>query len=355
MRLPLTIEGITAQWLSEALALSWPGVEVREARVVDVLLGTSTKIRVELRYNAVGELAGLPRRMIVKGGFEAHSASMGFMYAKETRTYREVLPRVAMNTPRCFFAQSDEDPASYQSIILMEDLNLAGVRFCNALQPQCPDQVKRRLQAMARYHAQWWDHSDFQAGAPMAWVEPRMTGDTLMYADRYLQPEVWRGYIESPRGAAVSTRLHDLEWMRHAFGELARLHQAHPPTLSHGDTHLGNLYEDPLGTPGFLDMQINRAPWFADVTYHLICALDIVDRREWEQPLLAHYLKCLTEEGVTAPGFEEALECYRREIAWGLFVFLINETRFQSESVNTAYAARFGDAALTHGTLALLR
>lgn len=82
MRLPLTIEGITAQWLGEALSLSWSGVEVRESRVVDVLLGTSTKIRVELRYNAVGELAGLPRHMIVKGGFEARSAPMGFRYAE---------------------------------------------------------------------------------------------------------------------------------------------------------------------------------------------------------------------------------------------------------------------------------
>ncbi|WP_250961708.1 hypothetical protein [Pseudomonas sp. CG7] len=71
--------------------------------------------------------------------------------------------------------------------------------------------------------------------------------------------------------------------------------------------------------------------------------------------MLRYYLASLTEEGVTAPSFEEALDCYRREIAWGLFVFLINETRFQTESVNTAYAARFGDAALTHGTLEMMR
>ncbi|MHC8320470.1 hypothetical protein ACYZT4_07190 [Pseudomonas sp. GB2N2] len=42
----------------------------------------------------------------------------------------------------------------------------------------------------------------------------------------------------------------------------------------------GVLYEVPLGTPYFLEMQINRAPWFADVTYPLTCALDIVNRRE---------------------------------------------------------------------------
>lgn len=355
MHLPVQVDEISASWLSEALTPICPGVEVQSAHVVDVMLGTSTKIRMALTYNPAGNAAALPPRLIVKGGFEEHSPSMAFMYAREARTYRDVLPHVAMNTPRCYFAESDEDPASHQSIVLMEDLDLAGVRFCNALRPQRFDQVKRRLEAMARYHAQWWNHPGFQSGETMAWIEPRMTGSTLIYAERYLQPDVWRSYIESPRGAAVSTRLHDLEWMRGAFVKLAELHQAHPPTLCHGDTHLGNLYEDPLGNPGFLDMQVNRAPWFADVTYHLICALDIADRREWEGQLLQHYLRCLVQEGIAAPSFDEALDCYRREIAWGLFVFLINETRFQTESVNTAYAARFGDAALTHDTLALLR
>ena len=48
-----------------------------------------------------------------------------------------------------------------------------------------------------------------------------------------------------------------------------------------------------------------------------------------------------------------AWEAHRREIAYGLFIFLINETQFQTEAVNTAYCARFGAAALDHDTVAL--
>lgn len=46
---------------------------------------------------------------------------------------------------------------------------------------------------------------------------------------------------------------------------------------------------------------------------------------------------------------------HRREIAYGLFIFFVNETRFQTEAVNTAYTARFGAAALDHDTVALTR
>ena len=52
---------------------------------------------------------------------------------------------------------------------------------------------------------------------------------------------------------------------------------------------------------------------------------------------------------------EEAWEGYRRETAYGYFIFVINESRFQSEAVNTAEAARFGAAALDHDTVRLLR
>lgn len=352
MRLPLNIEEITPQWIEAALALRYPGVGVKRCEIADVMLGTSTKVRVRLTYNSVGQAFELPETLIVKGGFEEHSPSMKFMYAKEARTYAEILPLWDIRAPRCYFARSDEQ--SYQSIILMEDLNACGVTFCHALRPHSYEQVRNRLQAMAHYHAQMWKHPEFAEGGALAWIEPRMTGDTLMYADRYLQPDVWQHYISSPRGAAISRRLHDLDWMRAAFSKLAELHGRYPHTLCHGDTHLGNLYEEPDGTPGFFDMQVNRAPWFADVTYHLICALDMMDRRDWERSLLQHYLDCLAAAGAPAIDFDEAWDCYRREIAWGLFVFIINETRFQTEAVNTAYSARFADAALCHDTLSLL-
>jgi Ecdysteroid kinase-like family len=351
-RLPVMIEEISREWLSAALADRFAGTAVAACTVLDVIPGTSTKIRVGLKYNAAGQRHGLPPTLIVKGGFEAHSAVMQPMYLNEMRFYRDVQPRIDIHSPRCFFAATDP---GHQSIIILEDLRARGVTFCHPLQPQSCDQVARRLEAMARYHAQSWNSAEFRAGGAFDWIGGRHEGWSTVYQDRYLEPAVWQHYVESPRGAAVSCILHDRNWMAAALRYLGEYHRQWPVCLLHGDSHLGNLYVEPDGTPGFFDAQVARGPWQLEVTYHLVGALDIRDRRRYERELLAHYLESLRRHGIDAPAFEPAWEAHRREIAYGLFIFFVNETRFQTEAVNTAYTARFGAAALDHDTVAVTR
>ncbi|HSV47046.1 MAG TPA: hypothetical protein VLJ58_14760, partial [Ramlibacter sp.] len=118
--------------MTGALESNYPGTVVERAQVVDVITGTSTKIRVALQCNDAGRAHGLPPTLIVKGGFEPHSVHLGFMYAAEMRFYRDLLPRLPMNAPRCWFAASD--PGSHQSIVVMEDLVPRGVTFCRVQQ-----------------------------------------------------------------------------------------------------------------------------------------------------------------------------------------------------------------------------
>jgi hypothetical protein len=350
MNLPTRPEQITREWLEAALRERQPRITVRQFEIVEVIPGTSTKVAVRAVCDGVEGEAHLPERLIVKGGFEAHSVALGPMYLNEMRFYRDVQPRVAINSPACFY--TGHDPSSHQSIVVMEDLRSRGVRFCDPLEPQHPDTVARRLEAMAGYHAQTWDSPDLRPGGPLDWVGGRHEGWSVTYQERYLAPEVWSHYIGSPRGTAISRTLHDRNGMRRALAGLGRLHQASPACLCHGDTHLGNLYTDADGTPGFFDAQVARAPALFEVTYHVVGALDVVDRRRSERELLRHYLDALASHGVEAPGFDAAWEAYTREIAYGLFIFLINETRFQTEAVNTAYTSRFGAAALDLETFA---
>jgi hypothetical protein len=353
MRLPVMPEQVTATWLTAALRFRYPGVTVAQSCVEDVILGTSTKIRVRCDYGAAGRDAGLPERLIVKGGFEAHSSSMREMYANEIRFYRDVQPLVRIQSPRCYYAGSDPD--GYQSIVIMEDLKAKDVEFLHALRPQSYLQVARRLSDMARYHAQTWNSPQFLPGGRFDWIGSRFSGWSIEYQNRYFVPEVWQHYVSSPRGAAVSVRLHDRHRMKQALARLGELEASEPVCLIHGDTHLGNLYIESDGTPGFFDAQVARAPWHLEVSYHIACALDVPDRRDWEQALLAHYLESLQAHDIAVPDFDSAWLSYRRSLAYGYFIFLINETRFQTEAINTAYAARFGAAMLDHGTLELLK
>lgn len=352
MPLPLIPEQVDAAWLTVALAERFPAIVVERAEIRDIILGTSTKIRVVLDYNDAGRSAGLPQSLIVKGGFEAHSPAMQPMYFNEMRFYRDVQPHLEMRSPRCYYAATD--PASHQSIVIMEDLVARNVTFCDPLRPQTRDQVARRLAAMARFHAQTWASPEFKSGGRFDWLLGRHEGWSVVYQDRYLAAEVWQHYMSLPRGCAVARSLQDRGWMRRALHDLGRDHVAVPHCLCHGDTHLGNLYEESDGTPGFFDMQVSRGPWQLEVTYHLVAAMDIVDRRRHDRELLRGYLAELRGHGISAPDFETAWEAHRREVVYGLFIFLINETRFQTESINTAYTARFGAAALDYGTRELL-
>lgn len=352
MKLPLTAEEITTDWLNAALRFRYPDVVVSTSKVEDIILGTSTKIRVSLQY-AKGRDCGLPPTMIVKGGFEAHSPKMKEMYINEIRSYRDVVPLITMNTPFCYYAGSDPD--SHQSVVIMEDLRAKGVNFLHPQKPQSFAQVARRLTAMARYHAETWNSPRFKPGGEWDYMQGRHEGWSVVYAERYLVPEVWQHYVDSPRGAASSKTLHDRDWMAGALKKLGELHKNYPIVLVHGDTHLGNLYEEQDGTPGFFDMQHSKGPWFMEVTYHLVGALDMADRPKYESALLMHYLEQLKANGVTqVPAYEEAFECYRREIAYGFFIFIINEIKFQTEAINTAYTARFSAAAVQHDTVRLL-
>ena len=353
MQLPLKPEQVTSAWLTEALRLRYPGAAVTNSRVVDVVNGTSTKIRLRCEYNQAGRDSELPETVIVKGGFESHSPEMKEMYANEARFYRDVQPFVPIHSPRCYFAGID--PRSYQSIVIMEDLQASGVEFLHAQRPQRYPEVARRLADMARYHAQTWNSTQLKPGGRFEWISSRFSGWSLEYQDRYFAPDVWQHYITSPRGAAVSQRLHDRTEIHRALHRLGEIEATEPICLIHGDTHLGNLYIEKDGTPGFFDAQVARAPWHLEVSYHIACALDIPDRKVLEKALLLHYLEALQANGVEAPSFKSAWLSYRRSLAYGYFIFLINETRFQTESVNTACAARFGAAMLDHGTLDLLR
>jgi len=124
--------------------------------------------------------------------------------------------------------------------------------------------------------------------------------------------------------------------------------------LLHGDEHLGNLYIEPDGRPGFLDWQVKRAPWSQGVSYFMVGGLDSGDRRNWERGLLAHYLDRLAANGVKAPSFEHAWLSYRRDILYGFLVWVVNDSQYQSEIVNVANTVRFGTAMLEHDTLGLL-
>lgn len=348
--LPITLEEITPEWMTAALRTRAPGVGVTGCRIVDMVRGTTTKIRLDLDLDDKATAAGIPSRMILKGGFEPHSREVGMnqMFKREVRAYREVFRAIPLPVPACYFA--DHDGERQQGIILMEDLVERGVTFCHATRPQSHEQVANRLSVLARFHAGSWGSAELKPGGK--WGDMVDFFDTMReFFEYYVTPEVWRHFVESPRGAATSTRFHDRDWLFASWDKLTRYCQRLPHCVLHGDIHLGNLYIYPDGTPGFFDSIAARGPGMLEVSYHVSCSLDSADRRASEGALVQHYLDELARNGVAVPSFAEAMHQYAIMMLYGYFIWMVTEADRQYEPVNTANSARVSMAMLDHDFL----
>lgn len=347
--LPLEINQIDHDWLIRALRTRAPGVGLRDFNITRIDNGTCTKIYMTLEMDEAGKRAGICEKVILKGGFEPHSRAMAQMHLAEIRGYRDVHPALGLPIPACFFADFDEDRA--QGIVIMEDLTARDVMLCHPLQPHTPTQVSRRLAELARFHAKTWDDPELRPGGKWHVLSEILDSD---YLQQVTEASTWQRFLDLPRGRASSIRFHDSIWMAEAIRRMDTLSARLPQCVVHGDTHLGNLYIEADGAPGFFDSLPHRWTPLGEVSYHLGCALDQVDRRNHERELVRFYLDELQKHGITPPSLDEAMHCYAAFLAFGFCIFLTNDAVWQPEAINTAYTARFSAAMIDNDTIGAL-
>jgi hypothetical protein len=342
--LPLGLDEITPEWLTEALRAAHPGVEVTSAHIDRVIHGTASKALLRLTYNGAGLEAGLPQTLCAKGGFrEALRRRVWGGLMLETRFYRIVAPQLKINIPRCYFAGIDED--TRQAVVLLEDLSARGVQFTGADPPLTPDAVAGMLALQANLHAQWWGRADLDRFD--GWQEPMRK-----YMRWQLRPTRWTECLGMRQGADVPAPLRDRDVVETALERLWAADDGQPRTLVHGDPHPGNMYFETDGAPGLLDWQCAMpGSWAHDVTYSIICSLDVDDRRDNERALLAHYLDCLADAGVDPPTSHEAWLQYRRHVLHGFAMTTPSALDQASEDTTATMARRCQLAAEDHDIL----
>jgi aminoglycoside phosphotransferase (APT) family kinase protein len=127
-----------------------------------------------------------------------------------------------------------------------------------------------------------------------------------------MSQETWHRSMQLPRGRFVTGRLRDFDVMRGSVLNILRSDSGHALCMVHGDSHIGNTYRLGGGEWGLLDWQSSfYGVWAHDVTYLLITALTIEDRRQNERELLSYYLSRMQEHGI-AIGWDAAWRDYRR-------------------------------------------
>lgn len=176
-----------------------------------------------------------------------------------------------------------------------------------------------------------------------------------VYFPTFFDQAQWESFVALPRGRVLPRCFQDMARSRAAWEVMWKLLGQSAMVVIHGDEHLGNLYVGGQGRPGVIDWVARPEHWPVGLSYFLLCALDIADRRMWKRPFLAHYLTRLAAYGVGGvPSMEEAWFLYRCATLFPTMTWLNNSAVWQPEAINTANMARSVAAVLDHDALALL-
>lgn len=355
---PLRYDDVTPEWLTRALRPTWPDIAITSVSRGPVFGFKKNKFRVDVTYTESNREQNLPNTFIVKGNFPGEndpSTGSAWAMANELRSIRDIVPMVdAPSMPEWHHIIVDENASS----IVMEDLAAKKATFFDAFSTLDIGQAMAFMDAFARMHASSWNSPAFKEGGEMgpgtfAAENRRLVNEA--YFPGFFIPEKWEGYTQLPRGRALPNKFQDMAIAKDTWDRMWGLLDQSAMVVIHGDEHLGNLYVTEDGTPGVLDWVARPERWPIGISYFMLCSLDILDRRRWEQALLSHYLGRLKSYGASdVPTFEEAWFFYRASTFYPVVTWLNNSAVWQPESINTANAVRAAAAAIDHDVLGLL-
>jgi thiamine kinase-like enzyme len=312
--LPISYEEITPAWLTAVLtpAFNVPGAEVVAHRLGDVDEGTSSRRRIHLTWNDVGQEAGLPPSVFCKATMSLESRyilGMNGGIAGEATFYNVVRPKLPIRAPEAFFSRYD--PATFNSIIVMRDMG-GEVTFGRHDMTLSREQAQSQLRLLAALHGRYWDSPELETELAVWNNWEKYFAITVDEAG--FGPACERG-VQMAEDVIPSRLFARAKEIWPATLRCTDASTQVPRTLIHSDVHLKNWFIDADGELGLNDWQCSsKGTWGRDVAYAMSTALSVDDRRNWERDLLAYYLEQLRSAGVAAPDFDEAWRVYRQQL-----------------------------------------
>jgi hypothetical protein len=325
-------ELLTPEWLTAALSIRFPGVNVRHVTRGPVVERVSTNARFKIE----GDLPpGLPAALCVKGYFSEVGKSASQAGIPEACFYRDYAHATGVRTLNSVWA--DVDGSTNHGVVITEDAVEQGAVFCDALDRCTVDRTADLLGQLALLHAYAWEDPQ---KASADWLASRML---RMLGGRGLK-EI-SGNFDGPNGEGVPDQTRNAQALVDAYRTLA----SRPPgpgwAIVHGDAHVGNTFIDGDGRACLLDWQVTQwGKWGIDVGYNIASSLEPDVRADNERELLQHYLDALTAAGVeTVPSFDVAWDEYRMGLVHGFFLWGI--TLYVRPEVIAQLLRRLGTAA----------
>lgn len=334
VKVPARLSQLDPALMTTALARRCPGALVDEVAFSPVGRGTNTGTRVLLGYSRG---SGPPSVFVKTGGRLLHRFALVALgaFATESRWAASGID-LPLEHPRPYAGAVDWSRLA--SLVVLDDLALAGGEPNDARQPLAVPRVAAGLDGLARLHAAYWERPLPQELSFLRpWRLRRSWAPVSLMSLR-------AGMRRLGSGTAELSAVCPPPLLERQFRASARLATAGPQTVLHGDPHPGNTYSLPAERTGFCDWQLLRTgSWSHDVGYFLVSALAVEERRRSERELLAGYLEALGRCGVEPPEPEQAWERYRASPAFGLatWVHTLAFATLQPRAVCEETIARF--------------
>jgi hypothetical protein len=327
--------------MTQALQRRLAAVEVGSIEVVGAEEGTNARARVVLSYASGTGPASVfvkrPGRLVNRVALLALGA-----LATEAHLAMSDLP-LPIDHPLPYGGGVDRRRLG--AVVVMDDVESAGGVPNNPTRPIGVGEVRAGLEGLAHLHAAFWNQ---KLPPPLGFLRPWRLGPAWSAVSVI---SLARGLSRFRRmdGAAVDMPPGvDARRLAREFSESATAARRGEQTVLHGDAHLGNTYSIPGGRTGFLDWQLARTGnWSHDVGYFIVSSLDVEDRRNHDEELLAYYLDALGRAaGASPPTWPRARERYRAMPAFGLATWLhtLSFGTFQRPEACAAVIARFAAA-----------
>ena len=290
---------------------------LRDGRVREVVVESSRAtllsriIRLRLVYE--GDARDAPLSVIFKTGLPERLSDSWTGGRQEVAFYTQVAAVMSKClVPRCFEAHWDSDTNAWH--LLLEDLTDTHVVATTWPLPPTTEQCEQILRALARLHAEWWDHPRLGVSVG-AWLDADSIDQHLQrFTDRF------RSFADR-LGDRLSRERRDLyeQFIDAAPRLLARYHSHQNMSVVHGDAHVWNYL---LPRNGGDDARL--FDWDAwrigvasgDLAYMMATHWYPDRRRRMERPLLDHYHATLVAHGVRGYDRRALADDYRLSVLW---------------------------------------
>ncbi|WIM86219.1 phosphotransferase [Candidatus Mycobacterium wuenschmannii] len=287
--LPRSINELDAQALSTIM-----GRRVASVSVIGGDAGTSSRARLALTGD------GVPASVFVKMPAETVATrlmgELGRLAHTEVMFYRELAPQLT-GLPTSYGSAFDSLTGRF--VLVLEDLAVDPCVFPDTLHPLDQDQAATIVELLATLHATFW-------GKTTRWVYSASGDDTSLLTGPLLNTSARR------LGERTDIPVEDGRFIIDNYRTVAKLIDAQPNTVMHGDAHPGNVYFR-NGEAGLLDWQaVRRGHPGRELSYTLVTGMTTADRRSSERELLGTYRHALAAAGGPELNADDLLLRYRQ-------------------------------------------